>query len=193
MKYTDEGRATYRGGLVEHGAHPGGALERAGAHGLGAALAEQARHGRLVREAEAAGVAEVGQLQRHLDVGVGRHAAGLHEALPVVREHEDAQVDVAQQRLRHGVRALHGGPQRRAQLPAQARGRGRGRRHRAARAAARLVPAPAREPVTQHAMDASFVTRHASRVAPKELSLQNLVLLELVLSIKTLTFSIELS
>ncbi len=44
---------------------------------------------------------EVGELQRHLDVGVGRHATLLHETLAVHVKHQEMQVHVVRQAPRH--------------------------------------------------------------------------------------------
>jgi len=72
---------------VRQAADPVAGLEGAGAHRLRPALAEEARHGRLVRQVVAAHVAEVGELQRHLNVGVRRQGTLLgNELLAVVGE-----------------------------------------------------------------------------------------------------------
>lgn len=99
----------FNGGVrVLHGRDPGGTLDGAGAHGLRAALAEQARHGGLVGEAEAARAAVIRQLQDQLDERVRRHAALLHEPFAILVVHEYLEVDVVEQFLRDAVRAVDG-------------------------------------------------------------------------------------
>lgn len=91
-----------------HGSHPRRRFDGARSHGFGASLAIESRHRCLVGEREFAGIAEVGELQGHLDEGVGGDAALFHEALAELVVHEDAQIDVLDERLGGGVGAFDG-------------------------------------------------------------------------------------
>ncbi len=88
---------------VLHRPDPVAGLERAGAHRLRPALPEEARHGRLVGEVVAADVAEVGELQRHLNKGVGRGSALFDQTLAELVMDHDVQVNVVQKLFGYSV------------------------------------------------------------------------------------------
>ena len=94
---------------VRQAADPVAGLEGAGAHRLRPALAEEARHGRLVRQVVAADVAEVGELQRHLNKGVGRGSALFDQTLAELVMDHDVQVNVVQKLFGYSVAVSNDG------------------------------------------------------------------------------------
>jgi len=88
---------------VLHRPDPVAGLERAGAHRLRPSLPKEARHGRLVGEVVAADVAEVGELQRHLNKGVGRGSALFDQTLAELVMDHDVQVNVVQKLFGYSV------------------------------------------------------------------------------------------
>eukprot|EP01136_Pigoraptor_vietnamica_P019713 Opistho-1_new@67658 len=157
--------------VLDHRVDERDGIDRYGAHRLRAAIAEQTRHRRLVRERKLLGVAAVRELEGHLHPRVGRHAALLHKALAVLVVREDAEVKVVDELLSVLVRLANCLLGLAGKLPAEAAGDGQGDR-RDGRRGALVVTVLGVTGADLHAHGPLEHVAHHGRVGPRVLDVE---------------------